>query len=146
MSAPFPPLPLMKPCYSSRSNGAHNTIIIKKVVVSYCRVHYAFSCLISDNCEEGWRCPGCQNSSKVVPSVYKCFCGHVSNPGDRRGRGSMMVPHSCGEPCLKKLALSSSSSNCHHKCHQLCHPGPCPPCPVTVVRHCPCRKTRLSSP
>lgn len=90
--------------------------------------------------EEGWRCPGCQNPSSVVPSVYKCFCGRVNNPAQRRGKGDMTVPHSCGEPCKKKLAISEDL-NCNHKCHQLCHPGPCPPCPVTITRYCPCGKT-----
>ncbi len=94
-----------------------------------------------DDHEEGWRCPGCQNSSNVIPSVYKCFCGRVINPNERRGRGDLTVPHSCGELCHRKLA-SSDQDNCRHKCHQLCHPGPCPPCPVTVLRHCPCGKTR----
>lgn len=97
-----------------------------------------------DNHEEGWRCPGCQNSSTVVPSVYKCFCGRVLNPGEKRGRGDMTVPHSCGELCLRKLAASDNDS-CTHKCHQLCHPGPCPPCPVTVLKRCPCGKSRYIS-
>ena len=94
-----------------------------------------------DNHEEGWRCPGCQSSSTVIPSVYKCFCGRVVNPGDKRGRGDMTVPHSCGDPCHRRLA-SSDNDSCKHKCHQLCHPGPCPPCAVTVLKRCPCGKTR----
>ena len=32
MPLSLPPPHLMKPCYSSRSNGAHNTIIIKKLL------------------------------------------------------------------------------------------------------------------
>ena len=89
---------------------------------------------------EGWRCPGCQNASKVVPSIYKCYCGKVTNPRPR-SRGELTVPHGCGELCLKKLATNPEST-CKHKCHLLCHPGPCPPCPVMVTINCPCgRKT-----
>ena len=87
---------------------------------------------------EGWRCPGCQNASKVVPSVYKCYCGKVTNP-QPRSKGELTVPHSCGDLCLKKLSVAPEST-CKHKCRLLCHPGPCPPCPVVVTRNCPCGK------
>ena len=91
--------------------------------------------------DNGWRCPGCQNPSTVIPSLYKCFCGRVTNPAQLRSKGDMSVPHSCGEPCRKRLNTSSESP-CQHKCPQLCHPGPCPPCPVMVTRKCPCGKSR----
>ena len=29
-----------------------------------------------------------------------------------------------------------------HECQLPCHPGPCPPCPVMVTRHCPCGATK----
>jgi transcriptional repressor NF-X1 len=90
--------------------------------------------------EDGWRCPACQATSTVIPSVYKCFCGKVTNPNKSRKRNDLTVPHTCGEPCRKRLAPSDDSF-CPHKCPQLCHPGPCPPCPIVVTRKCPCGKS-----
>lgn len=112
-------------------------------VICYVFDSYTYTHSLDDH-DKGWRCPGCQNSSTVIPSVYKCFCGRVTNPSERRGRGDMTVPHSCGETCYKKLAITVNDT-CHHRCHQLCHPGPCPPCPVTVLRKCPCGKSRYVS-
>ena len=92
----------------------------------------------TDQLELGWRCPGCQNPSTTIPSVYKCFCGKVANPERKRDSST---PHSCGELCGRKLATSAESL-CHHRCQLLCHPGPCPPCPVMVLRSCFCGRTR----
>ena len=38
----------------------------------------------TDQLELGWQCPGCQNPSTTIPSVYKCFCGKVTNPERKR--------------------------------------------------------------
>ena len=83
----------------------------------------------------GWRCPGCQNITQDIPTVYKCFCGKVVDPEWRRHEG--LTPHSCGELCGKQRADSS----CPHRCNQLCHPGPCPSCPVMITKQCACGKT-----
>lgn len=83
----------------------------------------------------GWRCPGCQNISYGIPSVYSCFCGKVLYPEWRRTEG--LTPHTCGELCGKQRA----DSECPHRCNQLCHPGPCPSCPVMVTKLCACGKT-----
>ena len=88
--------------------------------------------------DEGWRCPGCRTLSLTVPSVYKCFCGKMVEPMWTPSN-KFQVPHSCGELCGRRLATDKSLA-CMHKCHLLCHPGPCPPCPVTVSTHCPCGK------
>ena len=75
----------------------------------------------------GWRCPGCQFVRKATPRDYRCFCGKVLDPVyDRRD-----TPHSCGETCGKPLK-TSDGEKCPHKCVELCHPGPCPPCTASV--------------
>ncbi|XP_020615998.1 protein shuttle craft-like isoform X3 [Orbicella faveolata] len=83
----------------------------------------------------GWRCPGCQNATQEIPSVYKCFCGKVIDPEWKRHEG--LIPHSCGELCGKRRDLL-----CQHRCNQLCHPGPCPNCPVMITKACSCGKTK----
>ena len=104
-----------------------------------CIFWYAPSNTIIDVSKEaGWRCPGCRTPSSVVPSVYKCFCGKMVDPLWTPSN-KFQVPHSCGELCGKRLATEKSMA-CMHKCRLLCHPGPCPPCPVTVSTYCPCGK------
>ena len=85
------------------------------------------------------RCPGCQFVRKTAPREYRCFCGKVIDPAYERRE----TPHSCGEVCGKPLKNSSSSSSsseddqrnvCSHKCTDLCHPGPCPPCLASVLQ------------
>lgn len=83
----------------------------------------------------GWRCPGCQNISQGIPSIYNCFCGKVLDPVWRPSEG--LTPHTCGELCGKRRADAS----CPHRCNQLCHPGPCPSCPVMITKQCACGKT-----
>lgn len=63
-----------------------------------------------------------------------------------------MAPHSCGDVCGRPLGGATPSaaggdttpqgSGCAHTCLLLCHPGPCPPCPLVVDARCYCgRKT-----
>ena len=70
---------------------------------------------------EGWRCPACQNACSVVPTLYKCYCGKMTNP-QPRSRGDLTVPHSCVDLCGRNLARNPKSS-CKHKCQLPCHPG-----------------------
>lgn len=78
-----------------------------------------------------WCCPKCryEYKSEDIPTKYLCFCKKAENPKFQ----PYLVPHSCGEICKKDLI-----PNCGHKCMLLCHPGPCPPCPVTVSVSCYC--------
>lgn len=78
-----------------------------------------------------WCCPKCRRNYKLEnsPMEYKCFCKKTTNPIYQ----ALLVPHSCGEICAKEL-----EPPCGHKCLLLCHPGPCPPCPVTVNAKCYC--------
>ncbi|XP_065053549.1 transcriptional repressor NF-X1-like [Rhopilema esculentum] len=84
----------------------------------------------------GWRCPGCQNVTEKMPTNYICFCGKLKNPEWNPRHG--IIPHSCGEVCKKQR----TSPPCKHLCNELCHPGPCPSCPVMVPKECPCGKTK----
>ena len=86
--------------------------------------------------EGGWRCPGCQFVRKATPREYRCFCGKIIDPPfDKRE-----IPHSCGEVCGKPLKYNSNNNHstsegvCPHKCIELCHPGPCPPCVASILQ------------
>ncbi|KZT52995.1 hypothetical protein CALCODRAFT_511711 [Calocera cornea HHB12733] len=81
-----------------------------------------------------WRCPGCQTRRSTVPREYRCFCGRAAAPSG----GRMSTPHGCGEKCARPRPA------CAHACPLLCHPGPCPPCVVTVHRACYCGKKTLA--
>jgi transcriptional repressor NF-X1 len=94
-----------------------------------------------------WRCPGCQAKRERVPLSYwhvvlsncvtsrahilitRCFCHRVADPSPPR----LVTPHSCAYSCSRDRA-----SGCGHGCPLLCHPGPCPPCGVTVRKSCWC--------
>ncbi|KIJ15343.1 hypothetical protein PAXINDRAFT_115013 [Paxillus involutus ATCC 200175] len=83
-----------------------------------------------------WRCPGCQAKRQQVPHVYLCFCHRMPNPSPPR----LATPHSCAQPCARPRV-----SGCEHACPLPCHPGPCPPCAVTVQRACFCGKAVRST-
>ncbi|CAH1179658.1 unnamed protein product [Phaedon cochleariae] len=78
-----------------------------------------------------WCCPKCRFEyfTEDVPTKYLCFCKKTEKPKFH----PFLVPHSCGDICRKNLI-----PNCGHSCLLLCHPGPCPPCPVTVSVSCYC--------
>jgi len=80
-----------------------------------------------------WRCPGCQFAREEVPRKYLCWDGQVKDPVS--GKGS--PPHSCGKPCSK--------GKCVHGCAAgVCHPGPCPPCPISITRGCFCGTQQIT--
>ncbi|GLC51639.1 hypothetical protein PLESTB_000524100 [Pleodorina starrii] len=83
-----------------------------------------------------WGCPKCRSTYPTadIPRQYKCFCGKVANPEF----DPWVTPHSCGEICGRPLA-----GGCGHTCLLLCHPGPCPPCPLVVDASCYCGDKRL---
>lgn len=95
---------------------------------------------------DGLRCPGCQKIWQM-PKSYQCFCRKRLEPTYDRNE----IPHSCGEICGKELRKSrdqyskakpSSEVECPHKCLELCHPGPCPPCSASITHTCPCGKSK----
>ncbi|GFT66664.1 NF-X1-type zinc finger protein NFXL1 [Nephila pilipes] len=84
-----------------------------------------------------WCCPKCRYDYEPMKQFkYFCFCGKVENPV----YDSWNIPHSCGKTCDKKL-----KPECGHTCCLLCHPGPCPPCPKTVLVTCCCAKSEKVS-
>ena len=70
-------------------------------------------------------------------TVYsnRCFCLRMRHPAPPR----IATPHSCAQPC------SRPRSGCGHACPLPCHPGPCPPCAVTIQVACFCGKERHSA-
>ncbi|KAK0203953.1 hypothetical protein DFS33DRAFT_1260721 [Desarmillaria ectypa] len=79
-----------------------------------------------------WRCPGCQGKRAVLIGSYQCFCGSTPSPNAR-----LATPHSCGNPCSRPRV------GCPHPCSLLCHPGPCPPCKITLQVPCGCPRRRI---
>ena len=49
------------------------------------------------------------------------------------------TPHSCAQPCSRPRPA------CKHACPLPCHPGPCPPCAVTIQAACFCGKESHSA-
>jgi len=60
-------------------------------------------------------------------TVRRCFCNSTQDPKPPR----LATPHSCGNSCSRSRA-------CVHPCPLPCHPGPCPPCMVTIQNPCHC--------
>lgn len=91
-----------------------------------------------------WRCPGCQVSHEgedTIPTEYRCFCGNVKNPNynETSRHSRLAVPHSCGKQCRR-----DRPAGCAHPCSSpICHPGPCPPCPVVLHPSCYCGKQKV---
>lgn len=63
----------------------------------------------------------------------RCFCGSTPDPKPPR----LETPHSCGGPCTRTRA-------CSHPCSLNCHPGPCPPCQITIQLPCYCGHQTMS--
>ena len=95
-----------------------------------------------------WRCPGCQAKREIVPSgywyvlnmvlcilfferIHRCFCHFMPEPKPPR----LSTPHSCASSCSRPR-----ESGCGHPCPLQCHPGPCPPCQITIKETCYCRR------
>jgi transcriptional repressor NF-X1 len=87
-----------------------------------------------DNERICWRCPACNVQLTEKPR-YTCFCKKQRDPKNN----PYVTPHSCGAVCGKKLG----AHGCDHKCTELCHPGPCPPCQqLSNLKTCPCGGTK----
>ena len=71
------------------------------------------------------------NSYLICPD--RCFCGSTPDPKPPR----LSTPHSCAGPCTRPRT-------CGHPCPLSCHPGPCPPCQITIQQPCYCGKEVLS--
>ena len=87
----------------------------------------------------------------------KCHCGFMDHEMDCAKLNSRAddvgkiidplfdkreIPYSCGEVCGKPLKYNSNNNHnsstsegvCPHKCVELCHPGPCPPCVASILQ------------
>ena len=87
-----------------------------------------------------WRCPKCQKSYATRPQdlTYTCFCKKTVRPATL----SFSTPHTCEAVCGRVRR----GTPCPHPCASVCHPGPCPPCPVvTPPKPCFCGKTTYVS-
>ncbi|CAK0870015.1 unnamed protein product [Prorocentrum cordatum] len=70
-------------------------------------------------------CPPCT----AVGSAGQCHCGREHRERMRCGDPARW---SCGDTCGRPLGCGE------HTCPLRCHPGPCPPCKVTVLQRCHC--------
>ena len=77
--------------------------------------------------------PKCRKEyqQKSYPNSYYCYCKKAKNPA----YDPWSAPHSCNQRCER-------AKPCGHSCKTLCHPGPCPPCPVSVTSTCHCAKSK----
>jgi transcriptional repressor NF-X1 len=81
---------------------------------------------------QDWRCPHCQFVMVDEPR-HECYCKKAVRPD----ADPYLVVNSCGEVCEKRR----EGTDCSHTCNLVCHPGPCPPCPLMgPERRCHCRK------
>lgn len=73
-----------------------------------------------------WACPKCraEYSKHQRPTQYYCFCGKARDPKST----PWVAAHSCDQVCDRKLA------DCQHHCKLMCHPGPCPACPIVSAK------------
>lgn len=53
-----------------------------------------------------------------------------------------ILPHPSSTPCMFFVCRPLPGS-CSHSCMLLCHPGPCPPCPLLVDASCFCGKAQM---
>ncbi|XP_028289119.1 transcriptional repressor NF-X1 isoform X2 [Parambassis ranga] len=88
-------------------------------------------------CHSG-KCQPCQLQVKQV-----CYCGVTTREapcGTDKDEFDGSGHFSCQKTCGKML-------NCEaHRCQQVCHRGPCQPCPrsPSLVKTCPCSQTTLT--
>lgn len=69
-------------------------------------------------------------------STQACLCQKAKEP-----RPCASPPWRCGTKCGKLLKCG------YHSCDNICHiKGECPPCPLSLTRHCPCGKSDYSLP
>ena len=69
----------------------------------------------------------------ALTQLSRCFCGSTQDPKPPR----LATPHSCGNSCAR-------SRLCGHPCPLPCHPGPCPPCMITIQNPCHCGKDTIA--
>ncbi|XP_046880248.1 transcriptional repressor NF-X1 [Hypomesus transpacificus] len=91
----------------------------------------------SQVCHNG-QCQPCQLQVQQV-----CYCGVVTREvlcGTDKEAFDSSGHFSCQKPCGKMLECEA------HRCQQVCHPGPCQPCPRSprLVKSCPCGQTALA--
>ncbi|OSX63454.1 hypothetical protein POSPLADRAFT_1139991 [Postia placenta MAD-698-R-SB12] len=80
-------------------------------------------------------CPPCQ-----VTTELPCHCGKetlsfkCAKLAPSRAQNSAAAELSCGSACGRQLSCGN------HRCEDVCHPGPCPPCKVRETGRCYCGK------
>ncbi|KAF2842784.1 hypothetical protein M501DRAFT_925821 [Patellaria atrata CBS 101060] len=68
-----------------------------------------------------WRCPGCNLPKDTLLKSFTCWCEKEIDPKSEPG----LPPFSCGQTCSRSRVIPKK---CPHRCAELCHAGPCPPC------------------
>ena len=68
--------------------------------------------------------------------TVSCFCKKTAP----QGRRCSSQTWSCGKKCSKLLSCKE------HKCEEVCHDGPCPPCPRKSTQSCRCGLKKQERP
>uniref|UniRef100_A0A3P8X242 Transcriptional repressor NF-X1 n=1 Tax=Cynoglossus semilaevis TaxID=244447 RepID=A0A3P8X242_CYNSE len=94
------------------------------------------------NCAEHTCTQVCHSGQCQPCQLQVCYCGVTVREalcGTDRGGFDGVGHFSCEKLCGKTLDCEA------HRCEQLCHRGPCQPCPrsPTLVKTCPCGQTQL---
>lgn len=85
-----------------------------------------------------WRCPGCNLPKDSLPTNFTCWCEKETEPRPLPG----IPPFSCGQTCSRRHLLQKE---CPHSCSDLCHAGPCKPCPqMGPQQSCFCGRESLT--
>ncbi|KAI0986862.1 hypothetical protein GJ496_008031 [Pomphorhynchus laevis] len=120
-------------CVIRRDCATWNCLLCHNIFHLYCVKKWAQSTLKRSN-KRIWNCPTCNRENDKIPNEYLCFCGKLKDPTYHPA----ILPHSCGEPCLK--FRNQFNISCKHPCTELCHPGSCPQCQMIVDVPCRCGK------
>ena len=74
-----------------------------------------------------------------------CTCCCKASQGDQVAAALTFLCVAYCEPaaCACCVTCRPLAGSCTHSCLLLCHPGPCPPCPLLVDASCFCGKARM---
>lgn len=101
-------------------------------------------------CEEDCHPGNCRPCKLEVNAVKTCPCGktlleklYKSKSSEPRKQCTDSVPV-CGQTCGREFSCGPPDN--HHTCSEVCHMGPCPPCPLKTTMRCRCGRAEKNIP